>query len=441
MALVLTGFAALVYWFTVDSMYHRASRTADAAFRLMETDPRMATAWEQRTSYWVREFDEHMGMFAAVYRSDGSLLRAHPALVDRSNESRAATAGRVETDAEGYQWWVAARSLGAEVQGLRVVLKIPLRDQEADLRAFRKAILLAIPVGLLASAALAYLLARASLAPVDALRRAADLVTASQLSHRLPEGNAGDELGKLAATINEMLARLERSFAEVKRFTADASHELRTPLTAIRTEAEVALAGEPAAEEYRALVESILEECGRTTRLTDQLLSLAREDAGVGHHEEGEVDLGQVVTGVVETLRPLAEAKDVAIVSTTSGECTLQGDTIRLRQVAMNLIDNAIKYTLRGGRIDIAVTRNDGKLVLTVADTGVGIPPEHLPRVFDRFYRVDQARSREMGGTGLGLSIVRSVVIAYGGAITMTSRAGEGTECVVTLPVRLRSGG
>lgn len=434
-ALVLIGFAALVYWFAVDSMYHRANRTAATAFRLLETDPRMATDFEARSAYWVHEFDEHMGVLAAIHREDGSPLRAHPALFDRPRDPVGAEPS-VETDADGFRWWVTSKILKANGREWGVTLKIPLRDQEEDLRSLRRAILLAIPVGLLASAALAYLLAWASLAPVDALRRAAGQITARRLDRRLPVRNAGDELGKLAATINGMIERLERSFAEVKRFTADASHELRTPLTALRTEAEVALAGDPSPEDYRALVESILEECERLTRLTDQLLSLAREEAGVALHTDETVDWGQLVQGVADTLRPLAEARGVTLTCAAAAGCALEGDPVRLRQVPMNLIDNAIKYTPPGGTIRVEVSLTDTGLVLTVTDTGIGIAPEHLPRVFERFYRVDKARGRERGGTGLGLSIVRSVVAAYGGTVSMASNPGDGAECVVTLPHR-----
>ena len=170
-------------------------------------------------------------------------------------------------------------------------------------------------------------------------------------------------------------------------------------------------------------------------RLTDQLLMLAREDAGVTRAGPVPLDLGELGGGVTETLRPMVEAKRLVLVAELSAGVVVCGDSVRLRQVAMNLIDNAVKYTPEGGSIRVTVGRADGRAVFTVADTGEGIPADHLPRVFDRFYRVDKGRSREMGGTGLGLAIAKSIVTAHGGAIDLTSTVGVGTTAIVTLPL------
>jgi signal transduction histidine kinase len=285
------------------------------------------------------------------------------------------------------------------------------------------------------SAGVAYLLARKALAPVDALRRSADAITANRLSDRLPVPNPDDELGRLATTVNAMIGRLERSFGEMRRFTADASHELRTPLTAIRLEAEAVSDRAGTVAECKVLAGSILEECGRLARLTDQLLALAREDAGIADREPERVDLGGLVGGVADALRAVAEAKQVTMATDLAPGAVVKGDPIRLRQLAMNLIDNAIKYTPEGGSVRVAVGPSDRSAVVVVADTGVGIPADHLPRVFDRFYRVDKARSRELGGTGLGLSIARSIVTAHGGSIELASRPGSGSTATVVLPL------
>jgi heavy metal sensor kinase len=291
------------------------------------------------------------------------------------------------------------------------------------------------PLTLLVAVGGGYFLARRALAPVEQLRRRTREITADRLDRRLPVANPGDELGRLAQTVNDMIGRLERSFAEVRRFTADASHELRTPLTAIRTEAEVALGRDDLPPGQRQLLGSVLEECARLTRLTDQLLALAREDAGVAPGAREPVDLAALVAGVAETMRPVAEVKGVRLRADLAGPVPVRGDPARLRQVCYNLADNAIKYTTAGGEVEFRVESRGGCGVVTVRDTGEGIPPEHLPRVFDRFYRVDRARSREQGGTGLGLSIARSIVTAHGGRIELTSTPGQGTTCTVTLPV------
>jgi signal transduction histidine kinase len=245
--------------------------------------------------------------------------------------------------------------------------------------------------------------------------------------------NPVDELGRLTRTINAMIGRLENSFAEIRRFTADASHELRTPLAAIRTEAEVALGKPLTVEQHQELLGSILEECERLARLTDQLLALAREDAGGTRPEPAPVDLAALVAGVVETMRPLAEARGVALRHDPDGPLRVRGEETRLRQVFFNLLDNAIKYTPEGGAVAVGLGQVGGEAVVTVRDTGVGIPAEHLPRVFERFYRVDKARSRAEGGAGLGLSIAQKIVTDHGGRIELASSPGRGTTCTVAL--------
>jgi heavy metal sensor kinase len=294
-------------------------------------------------------------------------------------------------------------------------------------------LLAAGPIALLLSAGLAYGLARKALAPVEQLRRSTDAITADRLDQRLTVSNPHDELGLLAGTINAMIARLERSFAEIRRFTADASHELRTPLTALRTEVEVAL-GKPLSEtEHRQLLGDVLEELVRMSRLTDQLLALSRRDAGVEQLASDPLDLYALVAGVVEAMHALAEAKGVLLRLDGKASVRVTGDEGRLRQVFINLLDNALKYTPEGGSVTVWVGQRDKEAAVVVEDTGIGIPPEHLPRIFDRFYRVDRARSRAEGGTGLGLSIARSIVLAHGGKIDLVSAPGRGTTCTVTL--------
>jgi two-component system, OmpR family, heavy metal sensor histidine kinase CusS len=435
-AVVLVGFAALVYLLVARSLRQQADRTAETAFRLMETDRRLATNTDTRVRYWVHEFDEHMGVPAGVYRPDGTPVEVNQKLADHFTGPPPAPPARLtHTDPAGDRWAVATKAVRAGDRELIVLLLVPLKEADAELALLARALAVTVPVALLVSAVVAYLLARKALAPVNALRRSAEAITAERLHERLPVPNPDDELGKLAATVNAMIERLERSFAEVRRFTADASHELRTPLTAIRIEAEATLDGAATTEEYRALVGSVLEECGRMARLTDQLLALAREDAGVAHPDPVPVDLGELVGGVTEALRPVVEAKRLKLAAELAAGVVVRGDPVRLRQVTMNLIDNAAKYTPEGGSIRVTVGRADGLAVFTVADTGEGIPPEHLPRVFDRFYRVDKARSREMGGTGLGLAIAKSIVTAHGGRIELTSAVGAGTTATVTLPL------
>jgi signal transduction histidine kinase len=188
--------------------------------------------------------------------------------------------------------------------------------------------------------------------------------------------------------------------------------------------------------EYQQLLGSILEECERLARLTDQLLTLAREDAGSSRAAWEVFDLSALVQEVTETLRPVAEIKGLRLQSETNGPVSVSGNNLGLRQVFFNVLDNAIKYTPAGGDVNVQLHQKAGEAVVTIRDTGIGIAAEHLPHVFDRFYRVDKARSRAEGGTGLGLSIAQSTVTAHGGRIELTSTAGQGTTCTVALPKR-----
>jgi heavy metal sensor kinase len=435
-AVVLVGFAGLVYLQVARATRQQADRAADAAVRLMQTDPRLAAEPDDRARYWVHEFEEHMGVLAGVYGPDGSPVEVHPDLAAHFPGPPPALPARgVHTDPAGDRWFVTSKPVRAGDRELSVLLWVPLRDGDAELVLLGRVLAAAVPLALLVSAGVAYLLARKALAPVDALRRSADAITANRLSDRLPVPNPDDELGRLATTVNAMIGRLERSFGEMRRFTADASHELRTPLTAIRLEAEAVSDRAGTVAECKVLAGSILEECGRLARLTDQLLALAREDAGIADREPERVDLGGLVGGVADALRAVAEAKQVTMATDLAPGAVVKGDPIRLRQLAMNLIDNAIKYTPEGGSVRVAVGPSDRSAVVVVADTGVGIPADHLPRVFDRFYRVDKARSRELGGTGLGLSIARSIVTAHGGSIELASRPGSGSTATVVLPL------
>jgi heavy metal sensor kinase len=433
---VLVGFAGLVYLFVARALGQQAERTADTGFRLLETDPRLQANPDARLRYWVREFDEHMGVPSGVYQADGTPIVVRPGLERHyAGPPPGPPARAVHTDPDGDRWLAATRSVRAGDRDFTVLLLVPLRETDLELAALGRVMAWAVPLALLASAGVSYLLARKALAPVESLRRSADAITAERLSDRLPVPDPGDELGRLAATVNAMIARLERSFAEIRRFTADASHELRTPLAAIRVEAESALDRARTVDDYRAVVGSILEECGRLTRLTDQLLALAREDAGVAHTEPEAVELGELVGGVAETLRPVAESKRLTLATDLAPGVIVRGNPVRLRQMVMNLIDNAVKYTPEGGSVRVEVGRDSDRAVVTVADTGVGIPEEHLPRVFERFYRVDKARSRDMGGTGLGLSIARGIATGLGGTIELASTPGAGTAAVVVLPL------
>jgi len=269
--------------------------------------------------------------------------------------------------------------------------------------------------------------ARKSLRLIDDITQTAQEIDANNLSQRFEVHTAGDELDGLTSTLNEMIARLEGSLRQIRQFTSDVSHELRTPLTVIRGQTEVILRKERTTEEYHQVLESNLEEMEWMSRIVDNLLTLSRADAGQLQIEIRPVQLKQLVVEAYEECSLLAEEKNLSVSLDKIEEALVYGDEMWLRQVLWNLIDNAVKYTPEGGKIWLSLEVEGGYAKLTVRDTGIGIPEEDLPRIFDRFYRVDKARSREMGGSGLGLNIMKWIVNAHKGRIEVTSRLGEGS--------------
>jgi heavy metal sensor kinase len=438
LAVLLLGFGTLVYVLLARLHYQQLDRMLLGELQLLRQDSRLPTASSERLRYWIAEFKEHENVCCVVYDPDGN-----PA--DRTEElaadsvpprPRAATPEPEFTNTTlpiiGRQRVLTTR-LPLD-HDYTIVLLASLADLDSEMDQLLTVLLTAGPVVLVLSGAAGYLLARKALAPMGQLYVLTEKISADHLDRRLPVTNPHDEVGRLATTINRMIARLEGSFAEIRRFTADASHELRTPLTAIRIETEAALARSLSPDESRTLLYSILEECERLTRLTEQLLGLAREDARKERHDFEPVALDALLGRVVETMRPVAEARGLKLTCGELPRCSVTGDENRLRQVFFNLLDNAIKYTPAGGRVEVNLEDNHSiSARVVVRDTGIGITAEHLPHIFERFYRVDKARSRELGGSGLGLSIVYSIIKSHAGAIDLTSKPGEGTTVSVIL--------
>jgi len=273
---------------------------------------------------------------------------------------------------------------------------------------------------------------------VNNITRAMRKVNANNLNRRLPVGKARDEISCLAETFNAVLANLEESFGKIRRFSGDASHELRTPLTILKGETEVALRWAKHPDEFRKMLESSMEEIDRMARIIEDLLTLAKSEAGSKSLVIKPFSLSDLLQGIYLHANLLGEAKKIKthLKLDVTEEIRLMGDELRLRQLFLNLVANAVNYTPDGGQIVIALVMVDGEAKVTVSDTGIGIPAEHFSRIFDRFYRVDKARNREDGGTGLGLAIVKSLAKAHGGRIEVASVPGEGTSFTVFLPAR-----
>jgi two-component system heavy metal sensor histidine kinase CusS len=305
-------------------------------------------------------------------------------------------------------------------------------------RALQELVMILLSIGPLVLACglgCGYWLARKALAPVDQMTATAAEITSTRLDRRLDEPVTDDELSCLARTFNAMIARLQRSFEEVRRFTADAAHELRTPLATMRTEAEVALRSPRSPERDARVLENLLEEIERLTRLVSHLLFLCREDTGVGVGDLQPMRLDDVVRDVGEHMQVMAREKGVTLVIDLPETCRVNGNTDRLRQLFFNLFDNAIKYTPTPGKVTVQVEALNGQVHATVTDTGIGIKAEHLPLVFNRFYRVDPSRSPETEGSGLGLAICQSIAEAHRGRIEIESTLGSGTRVSLVLPM------
>ena len=279
-----------------------------------------------------------------------------------------------------------------------------------------------------------YVLVARALRPVAEITRAAEGITSRNLSERLPLPPTGNEFEQLSAALNRMIARLDEAFQLNRRFLADASHELRTPLTILRSELEALVQRRGADAEPDAAMVNLLEEVQRLAGIVENLFALSRLEAGLAQTPTVSFDLARLAATTAEQMCLLAEDKGVTITCETPAPVMLEGDRGRFKQVIVNLLDNAIKYTPPGGAITLSVRAHNGAVVCEVSDNGVGIPAAALPHVFDRFYRVDPARNREQGGAGLGLAIVKAICAAHNGRVEVTSTEGAGSCFRVVLP-------
>ena len=312
----------------------------------------------------------------------------------------------------------------------------PWNQIESVLRGLLLTFTLGLPLIVALAVGGGYLLMRRALRPVDEIRQKAAQITSRNLSERLPVIHTGDELERLGADLNRMIERLEESFSQINRFSADASHELRTPLTVLQGELEsIARSGQSLPADVRDTIGSALEETQRLAKIVENLLAISRLEAGEALKQPERLDIAELARSTADQMRLLAEEKHIFLHCDGAALVEVNADPVRLKQVVVNLLDNAIKYTPEGGTIEISVTQQNAHAVLDVADTGIGISSSDLPYIFDRFYRADKARSRQMGGTGLGLSIVRSICVAHGGQVTVDSTEGKGSVFHVEIPL------
>ena len=320
------------------------------------------------------------------------------------------------------------------VEGVPVVIQVARSEaaMRQELRDLLVVLAIGLPLAVLVAGLGAYWLARQALAPVERMTERAQLITADRLGERLPVHHPDDEMGKLATVFNGTLARLEESFEQMRRFTADVSHELRTPLTAIRSVGEVGLRGHRDEAAYRTIVGSMLEEADRLASLVDRLLTLSRAETRQATLLKDVVEITELVEEVAGHLAVLAEEKGQTIDVTRDATPAAVADRLVLRQALINLVSNAIKFTPDGGRIRIGISEREHDAVIDVTDSGPGIRADVAPRIFDRFYRVTEGTGPV--GSGLGLSISKSAVEANGGRLTLEASGPGGSTFRITMP-------
>jgi heavy metal sensor kinase len=402
-----------------------------------------------------RPNDEHL---IRLYHADGTLL-FDDSPQERSERlktavSEALRGERRQTQIHGHESDMrvltqpitySGRIIGALQVGLA------LEDVGDTMKTLLKVMLLLAPAMLLLATGGGLFLANRAIAPIDRITRTAQRISAEDLSQRINLRGPDDEMGRLAYTFDAMLARIEGAFEQQRRFAADASHELRTPLTAMIGQIDVALDRPRDAESYRATLATVREQSQRLARLSNDLLFLARSDAQALQANHEPLDLSMLLPAIVAQVEPLAQAHDQFIVLNHDAPLPVCGNEDDLIRLFLNLLDNAIRYTPLGGTItlsgkleprdlglprpsDSSLKPQASSLIIAVSDTGPGIAPEHLPHLFDRFFRVNRGRSRAQGGAGLGLSIARSIVQAHGGRLLVASTVGQGSTFTVILP-------
>ncbi len=340
----------------------------------------------------------------------------------RSGKSYKVLSARVSTDP-------------ATPDGRVLQIAMDRNDEELLLERYRRQLWLVLVVSLVLCSAIGYAIARSGMRPVERIAATARKVRSSTLDERIATKGLPAELRLIASTFNEMLDRLEESFIQVSQFSADVAHELRSPVNNLRGEIEVALGKARTAEEYRDTLGSALEECLRISRVIQSLLFLARTESATGVPQVEAIRVRQEIEAVLEFYEPTAAEAGVTLAAEGIEAVMACFDRTLFQQAVGNLVANAIAHTPPGGRVTVRSSNDGASLRVEIADTGCGIAPEHLPSVFNRFYRVDRSRSGSSGNTGLGLAVVRSIAALHGGRVVMESEVGRGTRVVLETPL------
>jgi heavy metal sensor kinase len=444
LAVLLVALSGGVYFYLSRNLY----RSLDLSLALRATQLRSIP--EILETIRQGEFQEELGEIVILYFYSGSQLlevSARGISIPLSQElvSQAIAGTSVSTTIQTTEG-ERLRLLGVPinisilgpppgVQPAALVIARSTKQIDQALSGLVRTLIIAVPLALALAAAGGIFLARRALEPVDKIAQTAQEIGESDLSRRI-DVNTRDELGRLAATLNEMIGRLEKAFQRQKQFTDDASHELRTPLAVIEAESTLALQKDRPSGDYQRSLETISQEAKQMSSLIEQLLTLARADAGKEQWNFTEVNLGTLISSLSTDAEILCQEKGLSFQLDQPQNLVVIGDEARLRELFMNLLDNAISYTPSPGTVSLSVRREGQMAVVTVTDTGIGISAQDIPSIFERFYRVDQSRSRSEGGSGLGLAICRHIAEAHGGKIEVESQVGVGSSFSVWLPLR-----
>jgi heavy metal sensor kinase len=386
----------------------------------------LAELWANGAIFQVSE-----GHDSWIYRSPRFLLPQAPLPVPHFDAVSFLT-----TNLDNQQYRIAQKGINIDSHLFQISAAVPTEPFDQALDRFRLTEKRFLPLLVVLASFLGYWLSGRALAPVNRIIESAEQIGLQNLSQRLPVPKAVDELQRLTITLNAMLERIESSVMRIRQFTANASHDLRTPLALIRTHAEVALRRTRSESDYRESLSRILSVSEETTQLVESLLTLARADAGAVNLHPTEMDLTPLLHKIARQVTTLAHSKGLSFSSHVHNQPVFVfGDPTALERLFMAVLENALKYTPSEGRVYLKASLHSGTIEIEVQDTGVGISAEDLPRIFDRFYRADQARSRQVPGSGLGLSIARWIAESHKGSIEAQSHLGTGSIFRITLPL------
>ena len=404
-----------------------------------KNDPDEAYTVERlRRVYLLADVQGHKIQWSESYEQIG--FDSPDYIKDVMRQGSKARALRIRTDSKGIPYLIRSGVIvDPEHPQYKYFLAIgrAIDTSNRILKEFTFRYFIIVPAVVLVSGLLGWFLAGRALAPVNSVAQAAERITHSNLNMQIPLRGAGDELDRLIESFNRMMERLSCSFAQIQQFSADVSHELRTPLTIVRGQIEVALFTAKTIEQYREAMVNALEDVERLSNIIRALLMLSQAESGQLVLKRTTLDLAEAVRDLVEEFQIPAEANGVELVADLPEHCLIQADRIQIERLLSNLVSNAVKYTPSGGKVQVKLVGEGDEARLIVADNGVGIAPDHLPHIFDRFYRVPSADPEK--GLGLGLSFVVWIVRAHGGTIDVRSELGKGTTFTVTLPAGVRA--